>query len=112
MCKQILPWCAKVMYLFKQLCVHVQQPPISSQSFNTVPLTSEESRLQSGGHWTVCGVRARVVARLCHQLRGSLHHILVGSESTSSRDVPRLALSPGGRSMNCKRALRHMLQEA
>ena len=27
------------MYLFKQFCVHVQQPPISNQSFNTVPLT-------------------------------------------------------------------------
>ena len=33
------------------------------------------------------GVRARVVARLCPQLRGCLHHILVGCESRSSRGL-------------------------
>ena len=81
-----------MIYLFEQFCVHVQQPPINSQSFNTVPLTPEKSGLQSGGHRTVCGVRAR--ARLCHQLRGSLHHILVGSESKSSRGRSALGFEP------------------
>ena len=33
------------MYLFKQFCVHVQQPPTSSQSFNTVPLTPEKFKI-------------------------------------------------------------------
>ena len=34
MCRQVLPWCAKIMYLFEQFCVHVQQPPISSESLS------------------------------------------------------------------------------
>ena len=83
------------MYLFKKFCVHVQQPPISSESFNTIPLTP-----QSGGR-TVCGVRARVVARLCRQLRGTV-------ESNSSRGRSALGSEPWRTERELQEVLGHM----
>ena len=82
--------------VFTQFCVHVQQPPISNQSVNTVPLTPEKLGLQSGGGRTVC----ESALELWHVSAISSKVVCAifwwAAKAGLLRDVPCLALRPGG----------------
>ena len=58
----------------------------------------------------VCGVCPRVVARICHQLRGNLHHILVDRESRSSRGRSTLGLALWSTERELPEALGHIIR--
>ena len=47
LCKQILPWCAKITYLVKQFCVHVQEPPTQHRPTNARKVEVTERFVES-----------------------------------------------------------------